>query len=64
MIDESDDSLSSLGSIGVVVPQGSIPGPLVLFSLFVNDMPNVVDRTCFNMYADDTDQDDLQSDIN
>ena len=48
-----DGSLSSWGSIGVGVLQGSILGPL-LFSLFVNDLPNVVDHTCVNMYADDT----------
>ena len=58
MIDDSvlstyDGSLSSWGSIGVGVLQGSILGPL-LFSLFVNDLPNVVDHTCVNMYADDT----------
>ena len=59
-----DGSLSSWGSIGVGVLQGSILGPL-LFSLFVNDLPNVVDHTCVNMYADDTElhcsEDDLQS---
>ena len=48
-----DASLSSWGSIGIGVPQRSTLGPLI-FSLFFNDLPNVVDHTCVNMYADDT----------
>ncbi len=35
------------------VPQGSILGPL-LFTLFVNDMPDVVKRCMINQYAHDT----------
>ena len=59
------------GSVRVGVPQRSILGPL-LFSIFVNDLPSVVDHAQFNMYADDTElhccgeglqcvQNDLQS---
>ena len=48
-----DDSLSAWDSVKIGVPQGSILGPL-LFSIFVNDLPNVVAHVHINMYADDT----------
>ena len=35
------------------VPQGSILGHL-LFILFVNDLPKIVQNSSLNMYADDT----------
>ena len=35
------------------VPQGSILGSL-LFVLFVNDLPNVVEESSINLFVDDT----------
>ena len=35
------------------IPQGSLLGP-ILFSLYVNDLPSVLEAVSVNMYADDT----------
>ena len=45
--------LSEWGEVSVGVPQGSILG-LLLFSVYVNDLPTVVRHSQLNMYADDT----------
>jgi len=55
-------NLSSEGSITVGVPQGSILGPL-LFSIYVNDLPNVVHSSDLNMFADDTELHYCHSDL-
>ena len=47
------DTFSSRGVITVGVTQGSILGPL-LFSIYVNDLPDSVNTCDINMFADDT----------
>ena len=44
---------SQWAEISTGVPQGSILGPL-LFVIFVNDLPSVVEECTVNLYADDT----------
>ena len=44
---------SSPGLVTCGIPQGSILGPL-LFSIFVNDLPNCLNTESINLYADDT----------
>jgi len=66
--------LSEWSFVEIGVPQRSILGPL-LFSIFVNDLPAIVEHANVNMYADDTElyccgedlqrvENNLQSDLN
>ena len=48
-----NDAISSAKSVPVGVPQGNVLG-LLLFLIYVNDLPSSVMICCVAMYADDT----------
>jgi len=67
-------SSSLWGEVSIGVPQGSILGPL-LFSIYVNDLPKVIQNCDLSLYADDMEmhcsnanlscvERDLQEDLN
>ena len=44
---------SSPKTVLMGIPQGSLIGPL-LFTIFINDLPNIIEHSNIDMYADDT----------
>ena len=48
-----NDSISGLRSMTVGVPQGSMLGP-VLFTLYINDIVQVIEHSGMCLFADDT----------
>lgn len=48
-----ENNLSSCQPVPLGVPQGSILGPL-LFLIYVNDLPNFIEKCEISLYADDT----------
>ena len=55
--------LSDWGAVSIGVPQGSVLGPL-LFALYINDLPSVVNHCMLDLYADDAEMHCNHSDLN
>ena len=55
-------NMSDWGTVTIGVPQGSVLVPL-LFALYINDLPSIVNYSTIDLYADDAELHYSHSDL-